>query len=403
MFVRHGRSNLKTGGSDLKKILVFILITVVTASFCTHFTFAATKTKSISDLQKEQKNLKSNKNQTQNLLEQTKSQKESVFSEIEKLNSTLDQVQDELDKINAQLEDTTKLLGDTQNQLKKAQDEGDHQWQTLKKRLRFMYENGRISYLQVLIHSKSFSDFLNRIEYMSCVVKYDQNIFDKIKKNEAVIASKKEEVEKEKQNIEVLVSNQVAKKHSIQSAKEKKDAMLVKLSQEEQKYIVQLDELEKSSKSIEKMIRLAQEQANKQKNARVYTGGKFGYPVPGRYQISSGFEYRKNPFTGKNTEFHSGIDFPAPTGTNVVAAADGVVVGASYVNGYGNAVIINHGSGYSTLYGHNSKLVVKVGDEVKRGQVIAKAGSTGRSTGPHCHFEVRINGKPVDPAPYLKK
>ena len=131
-----------------------------------------------------------------------------------------------------------------------------------------------------------------------------------------------------------------------------------------------------------------------------YTGGQFAWPVPGRSYISSGYGYRNRPI-GSGREFHTGYDIPAPTGSNIVAAADGTVITAGYVNGFGYTVMINHGGGLVTLYGHNSKLNVSVGQQVTKGQVVAKCGSTGNSTGPHCHFEVRKNGKHTSPAPYL--
>ena len=124
------------------------------------------------------------------------------------------------------------------------------------------------------------------------------------------------------------------------------------------------------------------------------------WPVPGYYRISSDYVDRTSPIFGA-AEFHTGIDIPASYGEDVVAAADGVVITSGWVNGYGNTVMISHGSGIVTLYGHNSSLVISNGQSVKKGQVIAKIGSTGYSTGNHCHFEVRINGDHTSPWPYL--
>lgn len=123
-----------------------------------------------------------------------------------------------------------------------------------------------------------------------------------------------------------------------------------------------------------------------------------GLPVKGR--VGPGYGYRKNPFTGRGSEFHKGVDIGAKTGTSVVATADGVVTFTGWNGGYGNMVIISHGYGFVTSYSHNSQIVVKIGDKVKRGQVISKVGSTGRSTGPHVHYEIKVNGKNVDPSRY---
>jgi murein DD-endopeptidase MepM/ murein hydrolase activator NlpD len=130
--------------------------------------------------------------------------------------------------------------------------------------------------------------------------------------------------------------------------------------------------------------------------------GEFHWPVPGHFYISSGYGTRIDPVTKTETAFHTGLDIPVPIGTSVLASADGTVIRAGWNSGFGNCVIIQHKNGVQTLYGHNSELVVKKGDVVKQGQVIAKSGNTGRTTGPHCHFEFRINGHHVDPEPYLK-
>jgi len=128
--------------------------------------------------------------------------------------------------------------------------------------------------------------------------------------------------------------------------------------------------------------------------------GRMQWPVPGRYVLSDTFRSRSNPVHGR-WEFHSGIDIPAPTGAAIVSAERGVVLSAGWISGYGNTVIIDHGNGISTLYAHNSQLTVRAGQTVERGELIARAGSTGNSTGPHLHFEVRINGNPVNPNAFL--
>ena len=132
-----------------------------------------------------------------------------------------------------------------------------------------------------------------------------------------------------------------------------------------------------------------------------YTGGKFAWPVPSTQRITSQYGYRNHPVY-KTKKFHSGIDIGAAYGVDIVAAADGVVTLATTNGGYGKCVIINHGSGITTLYGHNSTMLVESGQRVTKGQIIAKAGSTGVSTGPHLHFEVRINGSTVDPLQYYR-
>ena len=172
--------------------------------------------------------------------------------------------------------------------------------------------------------------------------------------------------------------------------------------------------LDNANQEITNLIKKAQEeqareeQRQRNKNNRNkgtkfnYSSGKLGWPVPGRSNISSGYGSRTSPIKGKG-EFHPGLDIPAPTGTAICAAESGKVISSGSINGYGYTVIIDHGNGLSTLYGHNSKLKVRVGQFVSRGDVIALAGSTGWSTGPHCHFEVRVNGRHTNPWSYLRK
>ena len=140
--------------------------------------------------------------------------------------------------------------------------------------------------------------------------------------------------------------------------------------------------------------------ATMEENGSQYVGGTFAWPAPGYYTITSPYGMRNHPVIHVYTN-HSGMDIGAPMGSYAIAANDGVVTTATYSNSYGNMVIINHGGGITTLYGHASQLLVQVGDVVKRGDPILKVGSTGWSTGPHLHFEIRVNGKTIDPYPYV--
>jgi murein DD-endopeptidase MepM/ murein hydrolase activator NlpD len=218
--------------------------------------------------------------------------------------------------------------------------------------------------------------------------------------------------------LEVLKLKEKTKLNELEARIKEKEDLIQTLQNNEQLYEEQLDDLLKSSNEIESLIKQEQARIEKERlaleaskssqsqvdNTNVYSsyaGGMLLWPVPGRSSISSGYGTRISPISGKS-EFHTGIDIPAPTGSNIVAAESGVIISAGNQNGYGLTVVISHSNSLSTLYAHNSRLVVQTGQRVNRGDIIAKAGSTGYSTGPHSHFEVRVSGAHTNPINYLK-
>lgn len=392
-----------------KKIAILLALLFVLLNFVTAF-----GAKSISDLNKEKKNIKDKATQTQSSLNQTQNEKKSVLAQVEALDNQLNQVQNELDKLTSQLTQTEEELKKNEKALEEAKDKKEKQYESLKYRLRVMYENGSIGYLQVILESQSFTDMLKRIEYINKIAEHDNSILDDYKKTEDLINQKVEEIKDQKENIELLANEQKAKKQTLDESIKTKEALVAKLSKDEASYLQQLSDLDKADKEVANLITQAEiaEQQKQQQAAssgdtsstKVYTpsGGALQYPVPAYrgYKYNSPYGYRSSPISGKQ-EFHTGVDLKATMGTDIVAAESGTVIFAGNKGGYGKCVIINHGNGLSTLYAHNSQIVVKVGQQVQRGQVISKAGTTGYSTGVHLHFEVRINGKHTNPAGYI--
>ena len=183
-----------------------------------------------------------------------------------------------------------------------------------------------------------------------------------------------------------------------------KESLMKQYEKNEAKYEKLIESNMKASQEAEVLINQLLKQSGNEPATASYSGGQLGWPVPCKVpassSLSSGFVYRKKPI-GSGYEYHSGYDIPAPYGSDIVAAEGGTVIYSGWMNGYGNTIMINHGGGIVTLYAHNSSLVVAKGATVTRGQVVAKCGSTGNSTGNHCHFEVRLNGTAVSPEPYL--
>ncbi len=402
----------------MKKILALFMICFISAANVLP-AFAA---KSLSDLNKEKQNIKNKTSQTQNSLDKTQSEKKSVLAQVEELDAQLNTVQDELDKLTKQLNETQIRLTENETALADATKKRENQYDSLKYRLKVMYENGSIGYLQVILESESFMDMLKRIEYINKIAEHDNTIFQEYKRTEALIGEKVEEIKVEKQNIEFLTEEEKNKKQVLDNNIKAKEELVTKLSKDEASYLQQLKDLEAADKEVSSLILKVQQEAaakaaaakaaNKSSASssasssagKVYapSGGSLQYPVPAYrgYKYNSPYGYRTNPISGKQ-EFHTGVDLKATMGTDVVAAESGTVIFAGNKGGYGKCVIIDHGNGLSTLYAHNSQLVVSVGQSVKRGEVISKAGTTGYSTGVHLHFEVRINGKHTNPAGYI--
>lgn len=343
-----------------KKTLIIALIALLT--FGLIGSTLAFGSSSSSKLQ----NIESEKSQTENELDGIEDEIKKVSSQVDKINGKVETKQGEIDEIKADIERTKKKMQE--------REEG------LNARLRAMYKNGSVGYLEVILGSSNISEFLSNLEMIKRIYENDQHTMEVLKKQKAKLEKKEAKVTAEKKELDQL--------------KEKAEAKKAVLKEKSDKLSAQIDELNRQADAIRAEI------AAKQDHNVKYKGGKFTWPTPGYYTITSEFGYRMHPVLHV-WKGHTGVDIGAPSGSRVVAAASGKVIIASWYGGYGNAVAIDHGSGISTLYGHNSSLKVSVGQQVKRGQTIAISGSTGISTGPHCHFEVRINGDYVNPMKYF--
>ena len=374
----------------MKKYLTLFLITTI-------FVFSLSSSvysKSVSELNQEKTEIKNKIDSSKESLEESKEEKSAILKEVEALDANLEKIETEL-----------KSLEKYEEKIKEKKKKKEKQYESLKERIRVMYEYGDSGYIEILLDSKGFTDFFKRIEYIGYIMEYDNELFERYKETEEFISLKVEQIKVEKENIEVLTSQTEAKKQEIEKSIASKQQMVANLSKQQATLEQQIKDLEKESQEITNLINQANVKSTGTSTNKVYpgTGGQLAHPVPqyaGR-PYNDVYGYRSNPISGKR-ELHSGLDLKATYGTDIVAAESGTVIYSGNRGGYGKTVIIDHGGGMTTLYGHNSQLVVSTGQQVTRGQVIAKAGSTGYSTGVHAHFEVRINGKTTDPAPYLQ-
>lgn len=334
----------------------------------------------------------------------------SVSEQLRQIEGQLRQATTELNTITEQRVAVENDITLNERQLAEAQKRLEGREAVFYKRVRDIYINGRLSYLDVVTGSKDFSDFANRLEVLKRIIDSDINLISEIKKERAQIEAHKKKLEEDRAKLVDLEKAALAKQAEIEQKKAERNVVLQKAQNDRAVAMQAIEELNASSAQISAMLKerqaaraaaaAAAAQAAGQGSSYTWVQGtgQLGWPVSG--EITSPYGYRVHPIWG-TTIYHSGIDIGVDEGTPVHAADSGVIVWSGWMGGYGYAVVIDHGNGLSTLYGHNSELAVDEGQSVSKGQVVAYAGSTGNSTGPHVHFEVRENGDPVDPMGYL--
>ena len=305
-----------------------------------------------------------------------------------------------LEQATVQLSSAEARLDEIRLNLRQARERLTASRAALERRLREIYREGDVGYLVVLMGSRSFTDFLDHAHYLKIILENDRLLLDRVRRQKAELESQ-----------EAAARGTVAEIRGLKAAQEERVARLARLEEtrgsllssvQDQRHSVAsyVVELEGSTRELEERLRsvVVSEQALPRAPGRVRGTGRYVFPADG--PITSGFGYRVHPIFG-TLRFHAGVDIAAAGGCGIRAADSGTVIHAGWMGGYGNCLIIDHGGGYSTLYGHCSALYVGYGQSVKQGQVVAAVGSTGYSTGPHLHFEVRVSGDPVDPRGFL--
>ena len=333
-----------------------------------------------------------------------------VYEQLHAIQIELDTATAELKQVQADRIQLDQDITKTEAELKAAQARLQSREKVFYKRVRDIYINGRLSYLDVVVGSKDFSDFANRMEMLKRILQSDMDLINTIKTEREEIASKKAKLEEDRAKVLELEKVAQEKQNLINQKKAERQAVLERAMNDRDTAERAYNELMASSASITAMLqqRAAERAAAAAAAASQGGGGGGATWVQGTGQlaapvvapITSDFGWRIHPIYGTR-RLHAGTDFGVDEGTPVHAADGGVVVEAGWVSGYGYTVIIDHGNGMSTLYAHNSDVAVSPGQTVSKGQVVSYSGNTGGSTGPHLHFEVRINGEPTDPMGYL--
>ena len=305
----------------------------------------------------------------------------------------------EISSIAAQISKYDELIAQKQTELDEAEAEEQAQYELFCERVRYMEEQGEVSYWSILFSSKDFADLLDNAMMVEEIMDYDNQVMDQLIALREQIEQDKAELETARQEQQDAKAEQEAAQANLQAQESEVDALLSQISNQEDELEAREAQLRAASDAATAEIAAAERELAAQ-IANVPSESGFLWPLPGRYNLSSLFGSRKHPITGKANN-HTGIDIPASSGTSILAAKSGVVTTSTYNNSYGNYVVVSHSDGTSTLYAHMVRRNCSKGDTVSQGQVIGYVGTTGSSTGNHLHFEVRVNGSRVDPINYF--
>ena len=388
----------------MRKILCRVLAFGI---LCCYFTnsFAENMQEEQNIVQEENTNtsLKTQQEELENQIEQSEQELEIVKEElsenlqqVQKLDEKISNSEKEIGELTTKVTELKVSIEETEAKLKIAEDNYIKQKEILEARLIAMYEAGDTQYLDVILQSRNISEFLSNYFLITEIAIYDTELLEEVKEKKDEIELTKKKLEKNKEDLTVSLQSQTKMSKIMQNTKALRENYISKLSDKEKDVQQQIDEYKTRFAEVNaEILALAMQGIDTE-----YIGGVLAWPVPGYTRISSKYGMRTHPITGIY-KLHTGVDISAPMGANFVAANDGIVTKAGYNSAYGNMVIIDHGGGVSTLYAHGSEILVEVGQTVKRNEAVLKVGSTGYSTGPHAHFEVRINGVVTNPIEYI--
>lgn len=427
---------------NYKKILSIVLIALLALLLIMPvFQFAPARAASKSQINNSISNLKTTladiKSHQKELNESVASIREDQRTTIERiaqLSSEILLLTDELDTVYKLIDEYELLIEEKYSEITELEGKQEAQKNRLAGILKMSYEYGSDNYLEILFGSKDFGDFLSRLDYLSYFLGSSQSIIDELDATYAKILETTQIYEDSLKSLDEYRASSEELHSSLEAKKAEEEEALSRLNEDEAKELAELEKYNNDRKETEREIanlsaelkriedaeRRAREEAERKKQEQnkknnnttskatttsTYSG-TFGWPLngysaPSSAYISSGYGYRTNPIT-KRSEFHNGIDLPAPSGTPIYAPADGVVSSSGVKGGYGNCVVISHGGGVVTLYGHASTLHCKAGQSVKKGDLIARVGTTGQSTGNHLHFTIYEGGATVNPMSYYK-
>ena len=385
----------------IRRITALGLILVLAAGIPIQASSASTEkvteddasTKSLQEAQDEKAQLEKALKEAQGTIEDLKDSKGDIESKVTELNQQLIDISARITDLENQLTAKSEDIQETKDELAGAKEREAQQYADMKVRIQFMYENGQTSYLEALLSSRNISEFLNSADYIAQIQSYDRQKLTEYQDTVESIVNLEAQLEQEYTDLEALKSTVESNKATVAAMMRQKESELADISGDIEDAQSDADYYAAEIQAQEELVAAGVEE-------HPYTGGAFRWPCPSSTRVTSDYGTRVSPMSGASSN-HKGIDIGASAGADIIAAADGTVTAASYSSAAGNYVMIDHGGGLYTVYMHASSLLVSPGQTVSAGDVIAKVGSTGISTGSHLHFGVSLNGSYVSPWSYL--
>ncbi len=392
-----------------KLVIILAIIAAISVLVPTIAPLLTARADTVSQLQNKLSEAQRAREEAEAGLSNVKGEISNAKEKREALDIEISALENEIYALSVQIEENEKGIAQITEELEEARQDAEEYEDTFKERVRVMYERSGVSFLNILFGAENFADLLKRVETVSQIVEYDKAVMRRMADTQAQIETKKTALEESNAIVELNREIQESKKAELDANKEALSTVIADLESDEDAYRAALDEADKAEEALRAEIRAltsAATPAPSQNNTAqtpapgADSGGTFCWPTPSTTYITSTYGTRYHPVQKRN-KTHTGIDIGAGHGASILAAESGTVLRAGWNGGYGNYVVIDHGGGVQTLYGHCSALLVQSGQTVSRGQEIARVGSTGVSTGPHLHFEVLINGSYTDPMSYF--
>lgn len=358
----------------------------------------------------EKESLQNGLSNLQNIKKELETQRTNLKNYVAQLDSNLEQIERNIAELKAKISVKEEEIAVAEEQLAEALEKEENQRTSMINRIRMVYETGDPQMTEMLLKSSSFGDFLNKADYVERVISYDQQMWQDYKTVREYVELCKQELELEREILDEAKAGVEEEQRNLEALIEQKNRDILEYESDISNKEQAIKEYEEEIKAQEEEISTLEAQIAEEKkkilaNSGVvltYDGGTFKFPLASYTRVSDDYGMRIHPILGIQ-QFHNGVDFAAPKGTAIYAAYDGVVVAATYSGTMGNYVMIDHGDGLYTIYMHASQLYVEKDDIVVRGETIAAVGSTGRSTGNHLHFSVRLNGAYTSPWNYISK